>query len=157
MPSKYLSIYLNDHLAGATAGVELARRAQRSNAGTPLGDVLERLADEIDADRDTLIEIMDRLGAGRDRVKVYGAWAAEKVGRLKPNGHLKTRSPLSTMIELEGLHLGVTGKIELWRALRHTVGNQLSGVDFDALIKRGESQRRRVEQQRLKAAEQVMA
>jgi hypothetical protein len=34
-----LSIYLNDHLAGATAGANLARRAAESNDGIDL-DVL---------------------------------------------------------------------------------------------------------------------
>ena len=37
---KLLSIYLNDHLAGATIGVELARRIRARNRGTPLGDYL---------------------------------------------------------------------------------------------------------------------
>ena len=36
-----LDIYLNDHFAGATVGLELARRAARENAGTSLGDFLE--------------------------------------------------------------------------------------------------------------------
>jgi hypothetical protein len=50
MSSDYLDIYLNDHLAGATGGVELARRVRKSNAGerefaTPLG----RLCEEIEA------------------------------------------------------------------------------------------------------------
>ena len=31
-----LTIYLNDHLAGATAGVELARRAAGENKGSEL-------------------------------------------------------------------------------------------------------------------------
>ena len=31
-----LAIYLQDHLAGSTPGVELARRAAAQNAGTPL-------------------------------------------------------------------------------------------------------------------------
>lgn len=39
MTSSPLAIYLNDHLAGATAGLELARRARGRNAGTPLGEL----------------------------------------------------------------------------------------------------------------------
>ena len=56
---KLLSIYLNDHLAGSTIGVALARRACAKNRGTPLGDHLERLTSEIESDRETL----ERLAA----------------------------------------------------------------------------------------------
>lgn len=37
---RLLQIYLNDHLAGAVGGAELARRCLRSNRGTPLGALL---------------------------------------------------------------------------------------------------------------------
>ena len=36
----YLAIYLNDHLAGSTAGVELARRTAHENDGSELGAFL---------------------------------------------------------------------------------------------------------------------
>lgn len=36
---------------------------------------------------------------------------AEKLGRLKPNGQLHGYSPLSRVIELEGLYLGISGKL----------------------------------------------
>ena len=45
-----LAIYLNDHLAGATAGRELVRRARGANDGTELGAYLETLAREVEAD-----------------------------------------------------------------------------------------------------------
>ena len=63
--SDLLAIYLNDHLAGSTVGVELARRARGSNDGTELGEFLATLAAEIEEDRDTLGEVMGAVGAGR--------------------------------------------------------------------------------------------
>ena len=63
--SDLLAIYLNDHLAGSTVGVELARRARGSNDGTELGEFLATLAAEIEEDRDTLGEVMGSVGAGR--------------------------------------------------------------------------------------------
>ena len=54
----YLKIYLEDHYAGSTAGLELARRAAGANRGTPYGDVLEGIAREIDEDREALRAIM---------------------------------------------------------------------------------------------------
>ena len=106
-PDGLLATYLNDHLAGATAGVELSRRSAGANEGTELGTVLARLASESEEDRATLQSVMEAVGAARDRVKVTAAWVGEKAGRLKPNGQLTGYSPLSRVIELEGMSLGM--------------------------------------------------
>ena len=64
-----LAIYLQDHLAGATAGAELAHRARDSNEDEgDLGDFLKTLSRQIDEDRGVLIEMMDHLGIDRSRV-----------------------------------------------------------------------------------------
>jgi hypothetical protein len=78
-----LGIYLNDHLAGATGGVELVRRAARGCRDSETGGALDALAAEIAEDRATLLDIMAALGVSPRRYKVYAAWAGEKVGRLK--------------------------------------------------------------------------
>ncbi len=155
--SNLLAIYLNDHLAGSTAGVELARRARGSNEGTELGEFLATLAAEIEEDRDTLQEVMEAVSAGRDRLKVTGGWAGEKLGRLKLNGSLLSYSPLSRVVELEGLRLGVEGKACLWRMLRELADPRLSGFDFDALIARAERQRDELERRRLEAGRIALA
>lgn len=146
-----LAIYLNDHLAGSTVGVELARRARGSNEGTELGEFLAALTEEIEADRETLQDVMEAVGAGRDRLKVYGAWTGEKLGRLKLNGSLLGYSPLSRVVELEGLRLGVEGKACLWRMLSELADPRLAGFDFDALTVRAERQRDELERRRLEA------
>ena len=156
MNRKLLSIYLNDHLAGATAGAELARRVAGANRGTPLGETLADLAAEIAEDREALQGAMSELGIGRDPIKVIAGWTAEKFGRLKLNGQLTGYSPLSRVVELEGLHIGITGKLELWRTLKGTVG-ELRRVDLDDLIKRAESQRRRLAPHRKAAVDVAFA
>ncbi len=156
MSKKLLSIYLNDHLAGATAGTELARRVAGANEGTPLGDLLAELATEIAEDREALLKAMSKLGVGRDHIKVKGAWVGEKLGRLKLNGQITGYSPLSRLEELEGLHLGITGKLELWRMLKRTNETRV-GVDLDELIKRAESQRRRLAPHRATAAAEAIS
>ena len=153
---KLLSIYLNDHLAGATLGVELARRSRASNKGTPLGDYLESLASEIESDREILERLMARLAIRPDRLKAFGAWAAEKLGRLKLNGQLTGYSPLSRVLELESLYLGITGKREMWRALQRSLGNDIPGFDFEALARRAERQAAEVEEHRLEVAEAAL-
>lgn len=153
-----LSIYLNDHLAGATAGVSLARRAAASNRSTRYGEVLDGIAAEIEEDRRTLIEVMERLSVGRDRVKAVLAWGAERASRLKLNGEVLRYSPLSRLEEIEALTLAVEGKAALWRALRHTHAGdpRLRGVDLEELVERAQSQRRRLERQRARAAEEAL-
>jgi hypothetical protein len=147
----YLAIYLNDHLAAATVGRELSKRAARSNQGSDLGSLLERLHHEIVEDRDTLERVMEAAGAPRDRVKSAGAIAAERLGRLKLNGQLRGYSPLSRVVELEGLALGVTGKLALWRGLETLDDPRLAGFDFSALAARAERQRSELEDERVKA------
>jgi hypothetical protein len=145
-----LATYLNDHLAGATAGRELARRAAANNNGSPLGQFLAVLAQEVDEDRDALLALMGELQISTDRVKVLGGWAAEKLARLKPNGRLLSYSPLSRLLEIEGLLLGVRGKLALWQALEviqpHEPG--LATTDLAALAQRAERQLSELEQRR---------
>lgn len=146
-----IAIYLNDHLAGATAGLELARRARGEYPGTDLGAFLTGLADEIEEDRETLERLMARVDAGPDRLKLAAAWAAEKVGRLKLNGRLRGQSPLSPLVELEGLALGISAKAGLWRMLRELGEPRLAGTDFDALVARAERQLAELEGHRIAA------
>lgn len=148
---KLLSTYLNDHLAGSTVGVELSRRAAKNNEGTELGTFLEGLATEIDEDRETLRAVMDRLDVKKDRVKVAAGWTGEKAGRLKPNNRLFSYSPLSRLIELEGLALGVEGKRSLWQVLSELAEPRLAEFDFEQLIERARSQRDQLQQRRLAA------
>jgi hypothetical protein len=118
MQSKLLAIYLNDHLAGATAGAAVARRVASSNRDNDIYyPALSRLAEEIPEDRASLLGIMSALKIRTDPMKQVLAWSAEKAGRLKLNGHLLSYSPLSRLDELELLALGVTGKLALWRSL----------------------------------------
>jgi hypothetical protein len=149
-----LTIYLHDHLAGATFGLELARRAARQNEGSPYGDFLSELAGEIAEDRATLEQIARNLGAGRDELKNALAWAGEKLGRLKPNGRLTSYAPLSRVIEVEGLMGGVQAKLALWRALHEVAGDyeQLDRTELNRLIRRAERQLSGLSEQHLVAA-----
>lgn len=148
-----LAIYLNDHLAGATVGVEMARRIRGSNEDDPdFGPPLVEICTEIEADRETLKAVMDQLGIGRSKVKPLAATLGERLGRLKPNGQLRGYSPLSRLDELEILQIGVVGKRRLWRALEHTHAEDLSDFELGALAERATEQLRHLEALHLKAA-----
>ena len=152
--SKYLAIYLNDHLMGSTAGVELVRRVANGHKGEELGTFAAALAREIEADRDALLDIMTTLGASKDQVKVAAGWITEKAGRLKLNGELRSPSPLSPVVELEGLSMGIEGKRLLWVALAETeaVAAIVGAERLRTLIERAERQREDVERHRREAA-----
>lgn len=140
-----LAIYLNDHLAAASGARELVRRSAAANRSTPYGPELARLAREIDEDRDALQAVMGALGVGPDRLKVVAGWGAEKLGRLKLNGRLWGYSPLSRVLELETLMLGVRGKLGLWRALAQLASPALEPFDLAELCARAEDQLERLE------------
>jgi len=158
MPSDYLSIYLNDHLAGATAGRNLARRAARHNQASAYGLHLADLAVDIDRDRAALLELMRRLEVRPNRVKVATGWLAELVARGKANGHVFTFSPLSRVDELEGLLVGVRGKLALWAALRtlQETDPRIAPIGVEGLIARAEGQLTRLEDLRLQAFQGAM-
>jgi hypothetical protein len=56
-----LGIYLNDHLAGATGGLELARRVAGSHHDPAQRVTLQRLAADITQDRRALLDLMTVL------------------------------------------------------------------------------------------------
>jgi hypothetical protein len=122
-PRHWLGIYLNDHLAGATAGTGLARRVARSHRDADHGKRLDLLAKDIAADRRALVELMRGSGVPVRRHKMLAGWLAEKAARLKPNAGVLGRSPLSDLIELETLYLGIQGKAAGWRVLLAAAAN----------------------------------
>lgn len=150
-----LAIYLQDHLAAATGGLELFKRAAKSQLDPQRKTALARLAGEIGEDRDTLTGLMDQLGVARPPLRVAAGWVAEKVGRLKPNGTLLRRSPLSDVIELEAMRAGVAAKMDLWLLLQRlsTTDERLQATDFERLLGRARSQYDELDELHLSAAE----
>jgi hypothetical protein len=152
---KPLSIYLNDHLMGATLGVNLFRRSARNQANRPWGPMLQQLSEEVDEDRETLVAIMGSLGIPRRQYKILAGGLGERLARAKFNGGLIRRSPLSDLVELEGMYLGVIGKASGWQALLQ-VTDTMPGLDreqIQRLADRASSQATRLEDARRRAAE----
>jgi hypothetical protein len=154
-----LRIYLNDHLAGAAAGLALAKRSLSRNPAGPLGDFLRTLVREIEEDRRSLEDVMRRVGARPNPVKIAGARLLERVGLAKLNGSVTGYSDLSRLLELEGLSAGIEAKRLLWLSLRSAVASHppLASVDFDGLAERARAQREGLEEHRRAAAERALA
>jgi hypothetical protein len=148
---RLLGIYLNDHLAGSTAGVGRAQMAREANAGTEFGPPLAEVCGQIEEDRETLERVMDELGIARSKLKPALGRIGERLGRLKPNGQLRGYSRLGRVVDLEVLLLGISGKLRLWRLLDELLDGE-SKADFAALIARAEAQRSTIGDLQLRAA-----
>lgn len=157
-PDRFLGIYLDDHLAAATGGVALARRARDAQEGRDpdLHRFLVTLTGEIEEDRRVIVDATRRLGTGRDPLKIVAGAVGERLGRLKANGRLVQRSPLSDLVELEGLSIAVRGKRLGWLTLGDVDHEALRGIDFAALARRAEDQADRIEARRRPLAERVL-
>ena len=150
-----LGVYLNDHLAGATAGLELARRMARTHRATPVGAALDGLAHDLESEREALLEIMAHLDVTVRHYKVYGAWILERLGRAKLNGRLLTRSPLSSLLEFEVLRLGVEGKAALWRTIWVLTADRDDSmtIRLSALLTAAQEQAELLEKLRMRAVD----
>jgi hypothetical protein len=156
---RLLGIWLNDHLGGGTAGLSLARRARAGTRSPDLASALDAVTPRIAEDRVALRDLMRRLGVPARGYKVAAGRAGELVGRLKPNGRVRGRSPLSDLVELEGLVMGITGKESLWRSLRALADDvpELDADGLDRLIARAESQRETLEGVRASVTRRALA
>lgn len=154
-----LAIYLNDHFAGATGGLELFRRAADARKNQEEKAVLADLARQVEEDRDALAKIMTDLDVSVDHTRAALGWVAEKVGRLKTNGSLISRSPLSDVLETEAMLLGVRGKAAGWRTLcaLADTDRRLDAARLDVLLERAEGQSTALEELRVAAVTRSLA
>jgi hypothetical protein len=152
MNRRLLRIYLNDHRTLAHVALAVAERSRSSNRGTPLGDALESIVSEQRKDQAELEAIMGRLRIPRDRFKAAAALVAERAGRLKLNGQLTGYSPLSRLIELDGLRALVDAKLGLWQALGELSGGGIDANTLARLIDRAHAQRELLDKHRPEAA-----
>lgn len=154
MRTNLLTIYLNDHLAGAALGLRVMKRCARSNEGEPLAATLRDIVGEVEVERRVILGVLHRLGGRLNPLKQAGAWFSEKLGRGKLNGHLVTYSDLSRLEEVEGIMLGVRGRLALLQALQIVADETgtLRDVDFVAFEHQAEQQVERLEAHREEAA-----
>jgi hypothetical protein len=146
-----LATYLQDHMAGAMMGVEILEALRDQHSGEPLGRFAADLLVEVEADRDVLQRILDRVG-GSSLIKEATAWVGEKISRLKLSR--QAGGELGTFEALEALALGILGKRSLWMALITVAAqdDRIDTPDLEQLVTRSQSQYERVEERRLLAA-----
>jgi len=158
MADKAMDVYLNDHLAGATLGSDLAEQIRNRHEGTPLGEVMSSIASQVEEDRQTLLELMERMGTSKNPVKQASGWLAEKASRVKFSGAVSGEPDHGAFMALESLTLGVEGKMSLWKALKEVASQYppLASMNLDELIDRAEAQHSALEPARLAAARRAL-
>jgi len=109
--------YLQHHWVGSTAGVSLFHRVARTHPDPAVAAVVGEIAGEVATEREMLRALMVSVGASPSRLGALAARAGELAGRLKPNGRLLSRSPLTDVIEVETLRDAVWGKRVGWQLL----------------------------------------
>ena len=160
MPSnEQLGVYLNDHLGGSAAGVELAEKLRDNNQGTELGNLMAALHHDIAEDKATLEALMRHMGIERHPVKQAAGFILEKLSRLRLNPALTGSADLTRLLETEALSLGIEGKLAMWLALQEAAAgdNRLAGTDLDRLIDRARRQRQALEPHRVAAARRAFS
>lgn len=154
MADEHIATYLNDHLAGSVAALELLEHLEAAHANTALERFFAELRTDIAADRQELETLMDRLNISQSRTRQAAAWISGKITELQLRFDDPEGGALRLLEALDILASGIEGKRALWMALAAAAekASRLRANDYERLIKRAADQRERVEEVRLDAA-----
>jgi hypothetical protein len=159
MSKEELPIYLNDHLAGSVGALELLDRLIKTYKGKSLERFFNDLRNEIEADQDTLKDLIKKLGEEESVVRKAGAWVSEKLSHAKIRLSDSEEGRMGLFHALEVLVLGILGKRGLWSALAAAADTvpPLRELNYGRLIKRAADQCDLVEAKRLEVARSVFS
>ncbi len=138
--TKLITTYLQDHHAGSAAGLDAFARVAEGHPDGEVRDAVGRIAEEVNEDQTMLEQIMQRFEAKPAMLKDLSGRVAEKAARLKPNQRLLRRSPLTDLVEVEGLVDAVHAKSMSWRVLLQLDDDRLDKAQLQTLLERAEAQ-----------------
>lgn len=159
MPTESLITYLNDHLAGSVAALELVEHLVGLTKGTQRERFFLVLSQEIKQDQDTLRNLLQELGGAESKARQAAAWLTEKLGEVKLRLDDRGEGELRLLEALETLALGIQGKAALWRGLEVIADRMppLRSLDLPRLQQRAEDQFQQVDAERLRVARTAFA
>jgi hypothetical protein len=154
MSQDTLTTYLDDHLAGSVAALELLDHLIRHERGTACGQELVTIRAQVEEDQNVLLGAIHATGGTKSTVRNAVAWLSEKLGRVKLRLDDPGNGQLHVFEALEGLALGIQGKLALWRALAAASDRrpELRTLDYARLEQRATDQFNRVDRLRLQVA-----
>ena len=149
MSKEHLTTYLNDHLMGAAAAIDLVD--QFLTEAPDLQEFLAGLKGDIESDRDEVVRVMDYLKISQSRVRKASGWLAEQAAEMK---FAMTDENFRRLERLEALAVGIQGKLNLWRALAAAtqLDTGMTRLNYGRLQERAMDQLSRVEALRVEAA-----
>jgi len=102
-----LSTYLNDHLAGAQAALEILDLLRSLDAS----DVWRRIHEDVVEDRGELQHLIQAMGSPPGTLRRAAAWTAEKLIEMKMRVDDPSSDGALRRLELiEALAIGIDGK-----------------------------------------------
>jgi hypothetical protein len=158
MPTDALAQYLQDHLAGSVAALQLMETLADQERGTPLEPKLRALHTEVSEEQEGIRTLLARLDGEESRLKQAAAWLTEKMHVARLALAERSHPALARLQGLESLALGLQGKLALYRALEQAATREpkLGGYPFAALQARTLSQHGMIEQERMAAAREAL-
>ena len=150
---KAITTYLNDHLAGSVAALELLDHLLRLRQLPDHGPLTD-LREEIEDDQKVLQRLLEEFGAKESQGRKAAAWLTEKLGQAKLRFDDPGNGGLRVLEALETLALGIQGKLSLWRALASVAQEvpELAALDLQRLQVRAADQFARVDGLRIRVA-----
>jgi hypothetical protein len=154
--TEQLHTYLNDHLAGSVAAIQLLDYLIEYYPSHRLAKFFQEIRNEIAADQQVLQQLIEKVGSKESTMRKAAAWLTEKIGRVKLRSDDENDIALLQAIEM--LVLGVTGKQLLWRSLGAISQNvvELQGTDFVELERRAAQQIEKLEEERLYVSREAL-
>jgi hypothetical protein len=150
----HLPTYLNDHLAGSVAALELIDRLIEHPTEPDDRTFLPALRAEIEADQRVLKQLLEDLGSDESPVRKAAGWLAEKATGLKLRWDDPDDEGFRRFEALETLALGIWGKRAMWRAVAALtpMPAPVERLDLDGLLRRAQEQYEAAERRRVRSA-----
>jgi hypothetical protein len=159
MSAEALRTYLNDHLAGSVAAVELLDHLASIHKGSEREQLFLSIRQEVEENQTILRQLLRDVGGKESRVRKAAAWLTEKLGEVKLQLDDPENGDLRRLEALETLSLGIQGQMALWRALQAAADRipQAGRLDLAELQRRAQGQYDRVDGLRLQLAPLVLS
>jgi hypothetical protein len=150
----HLATYLNDHLAGAAAGLEMIGHLIDHTKSDETRARLIAVRDGIMEEHRTLRSLMQDLAVGESSTRRLAGWLSEKMTEIKLAVDDQGDGEFHEFEALELLSLGIAGKSCLWTALTAVAEDSpaIRKIDPSVLAQRSDEQRAVVQQLRVEAA-----
>ena len=158
--SEALRTYLNDHLAGSVAAVELLDHLLTILADDDRRAVLVTVRKDVEEDQEVLRQILHGVGAHESIIRKAAAWLTEKIGPCKaaPGRSLcRGAAPSRGARGCCTRRAGQTGALAVTRLPSRPSGPNYRQQDFALLQRRAEDQHQKLEALRLRSARVALA